>query len=73
MKKVLFEMNIPDWAKWKATDCDGSVWVFSNKPHYNNGYWACHPGGDFSILLVMKLSASFSDWGYAHRTLVEIK
>ena len=31
----------PEWANWKATDSDGSVWIYEGKPTLHKlGYWS---------------------------------
>jgi hypothetical protein len=42
MKKT-FECEIPDWANWLATDEDGLVFAFKDKPGIDGSVW-CSQG-----------------------------
>lgn len=35
MKKYecYFELNIPTWARYRAINCNGEIWMFSSKPN----------------------------------------
>jgi hypothetical protein len=44
MKTVTFSMQLPDWAHWKATDSNGSVWICDNEPHLDESIGRWMPG-----------------------------
>ena len=42
MKTITYrglEIEVPDWAKFVATDSDGSLWVFERSPFVTAGRW----------------------------------
>ena len=42
MKTVKYrgnEYNIPEWVSYIATDENGGVWGFEDKPYSSRGYW----------------------------------
>lgn len=42
MKTVIYhgkEFEVNDWVNFIATDCDGKVWEFEDKPYSSRGYW----------------------------------
>ena len=35
IRQFLITMNLPDWARWYAVDCNGDVWVYAYEPYIN--------------------------------------
>jgi hypothetical protein len=71
MKKLLLEMDVPKWAKWKATDVNGRVWVYSHRPEYSNGFWVMKNFNGISYLKCI-LTLPYGEIN-SEDTLVEIK
>lgn len=69
MKKITFEISVPNWARWKSTDMNGKVWVWSHKPIYSCGYWVTARGVVRNAECIMQLTNEVHN---AHETLVEI-
>lgn len=70
IKKVKYfdiELTVPYWAKWIATDADGELVAFENKPLYNFNHWYC----EIDRQLTLKEFVNYDgDW---RKSLMEIK
>jgi len=49
-KKITVEVELSDWAKFVATDEDGEVWEYENKPKPACDNWAINEAGRAELL-----------------------
>jgi hypothetical protein len=51
--EMLFAMSIPKWAKWKTTDANGSVFIWQDRPCFENGRWYSRTGIVYGRIMVI--------------------
>lgn len=61
------ELQVPNWTKWVATDADGELVAFANKPLYTFNHWY----SEIDKVLTLKESVNYDgDW---RKSLREVK
>jgi hypothetical protein len=60
--EVKTEINLPEWANWKVTDLDGTVWIYEKEPKCEGFHhmWWTGQNGNFSLLI--RLFRTVDNW-----------
>lgn len=51
---VCIRVTVPDWARYKTVEADGTVWVWENRPtrvrpDVGAGFWWCNEGRNMAF------------------------
>jgi hypothetical protein len=69
-------VEVPEWARYVATDADGAVWAYADVPHIRqDGWWPSSLDGQYELLGYTEPHAlwewSLSDRRAAHVVVLE--
>lgn len=71
MKTVKRKKSWPKWARYKATDDNGAVWIYEREPRKSSLGWACFEYFEIHACMVVRVKKNYK--GNWNKTLRKIE